>query len=243
MRFFSSESRLTLWAWKSVLNSLNLTNSDEYARFAGMYDPLLNPFLDGMRRRVTEAILAEGLSRILDVCCGTGRQCRLLHERGVHATGLDASPAMLRQARRKSPSDIAYFLEDASGTSFGKAAFDGVLLSLALHEKHPAVRAAILREAGRLVQQDGAIIIVDYIRPVRLAGWCARPLILLVERLAGPEHFRHQKQYMAAGGLQGLGLEQDGWRRQRVVPVCLGTMAMAVYRRAGLHDRQLPGPG
>lgn len=117
-----------------------------------------------------------------------------------------------------------------------------MLLSLALHEKHAAVRAAILREAARLVQWDGAIVIVDYIRPTGLQGWCARPLILLVERLAGAAHFLHQKQYLAAGGLQGLGLEQDGWQRQRVLPVCLGTMAIALYRRAGLHP-QPPGPG
>lgn len=195
-----------------------------------------------MRQRVTETILDEGLSRILDMCCGTGRQCRLLHARGVQAAGLDASRAMLRQARRKSPTGIAYSLDDASRTAFQEASFDGVLLSLALHEKHPVVRTAILREAGRLVQWDGAIIIVDYIRPKGLQGWCARPLILLIERLAGTVHFRHQKQYMAAGGLQGLCLELDGWHRKRVLPVCLGTMAIALYRRAGLQDQQ-PGSG
>jgi demethylmenaquinone methyltransferase/2-methoxy-6-polyprenyl-1,4-benzoquinol methylase len=225
-----------------LLQSLNQTRSDEYARLAGIYDPLFNPFLDGMRQRVTETILDEGLSRILDMCCGTGRQCRLLQERGVQVAGLDVSRAMLRQARRKSPPDIAYFLQDASRTAFQEASFDGVLLSLALHEKHPVVRTSILREAGRLVQWDGAIIIVDYILPTSLQGWCARPLILLVERLAGAAHFRHQKQYMAAGGLQGLGLELDGWHRQRVLPVCLGTMAIALYRRTGLHHQQ-PGPG
>ncbi|MCF8107572.1 MAG: methyltransferase domain-containing protein [Desulfohalobiaceae bacterium] len=208
-----------------------------------MYDPVLNPLLDGMRRRVTEAILAEGLPRVLDLCCGTGRQCRLLHEHGVQTVGVDSSPAMLEQARRKSVPGIAYRLEDASETSFDESSFDGVLLSLALHEKHPAVRAAILRESERLVTWDGAIIIVDYIRPTSLQGWCARPVIRLVERLAGAEHARHQKQYMAAGELEGLGLEQAGWRRQRMWPVCLGTMAIAVFRRAGKHDEQRSGRG
>ncbi len=220
---------------------MNLGNSDPYVRFAGLYDPVLNPLLDGMRRRVTETILAEGLSRVLDLCCGTGRQCRLLHDQGVESMGVDSSAAMLEQARRKSPPNLAYHLADASETPFGDAFFDGVLLSLALHEKSPAVRAAILRESERVVKPEGPIIIVDYIRPASLPGWCARPMILFVERLAGAEHARHQKQYMAEGGLEGLRLEQSG--RRRFLPLCLGTMAIAVYRRENIQDQQQPDGG
>ena len=204
---------------------------DAYARFAGIYDCVLNPVLEGMRRKVNEVILSEGLLRVVDLCCGTGRQCVLLHARGVETLGVDASVSMLQQARRKSPAGISYRHEDASNTSLEASSCDGVLLSLALHEKSPHVRRAILEEAGRIVKPEGAVLIVDYIRPETLASRILWPLILLVERVAGAEHARNQKLYMLEGGLEGLEVGPKEWQRQSLLPVCLGSMAIAVYRR------------
>jgi len=38
---------------------------------------------------------------LLDVACGTGRHARLLSERGYDVTGIDASPSLLKEARRR----------------------------------------------------------------------------------------------------------------------------------------------
>lgn len=56
------------------------------------------PFIAEMvRQRVPEA------RNWLDLCCGTGRLLEILAREGYSATGLDASPHMLRYARRNAP--------------------------------------------------------------------------------------------------------------------------------------------
>ncbi len=58
--------------------------------------------LIAMLHRLVIDELASG-ARILDVCCGTGTVARHLAEQGFAVTGLDASPEMLRYARKQAP--------------------------------------------------------------------------------------------------------------------------------------------
>lgn len=54
---------------------------------------------------------------ILDVCCGTGNMCELLHEEGFEMTGFDLSAGMIHEAKRKAAEaglPISYHCMDAS---------------------------------------------------------------------------------------------------------------------------------
>ncbi len=64
-------------------------------------------------------------SRLLDLCCGTGRIAAELHARGFRTTGLDISPEMLRLARRNAPS-VDFVCADARTFQHSQT-FDGVL--------------------------------------------------------------------------------------------------------------------
>ena len=65
----------------------------------------------------------------LDVCCGEGRMCRMLQVRGTAATGVDITPALIEEARRRDPSGH-YVVGNAEALSFefGCSRFDAKLL-------------------------------------------------------------------------------------------------------------------
>ncbi|MEF2143818.1 MAG: class I SAM-dependent methyltransferase [Desulfovibrionaceae bacterium] len=190
--------------------------TDEYAGFARTYDPFLNPLLDPLRRRITaiavnvvrdmadESTPKALQNTVLDLCCGTGRQAASLHRAGLAVHGVDNSPAMLAVARTKTPATIAYHQEDASATHFPDQSFPCVVISLALHEKQPAKREAILDEAIRLLIPEGSLIVLDYRLPETGLGRGAMGLAALVERMAGSEHHTNYRQFLAAGGMRAL---------------------------------------
>jgi demethylmenaquinone methyltransferase/2-methoxy-6-polyprenyl-1,4-benzoquinol methylase len=199
------------------------TERPEYRRFAGVYDLLLNPFLDRLRRRVVSLAHHAHAASVLDVACGTGRQCVLLHRAGIRAAGVDASPAMLAQARMKSPPQIPYHHLDATDLPFADQEFDAAVCSFVLHEQAPDERDATLAEARRAARR---LILLDFAGP----DAASRPGMLLAslpERLVGGDHYRHYRAFMDQGGLEGL-LERHGLAAARRSAHFLGGVALVL---------------
>ncbi|HET6645638.1 MAG TPA: class I SAM-dependent methyltransferase [Fimbriimonadales bacterium] len=60
---------------------------------------------------------------VLDVCCGTGKMCRLLAEQGYEMTGVDLSAGMIRAGQgiaRREKADINLYAQDATEMRLGK---------------------------------------------------------------------------------------------------------------------------
>lgn len=57
-------------------------------------------------------------SRILDVGCGTGRHAREFARRGYPVTGIDFSPEMLAEARRRTPENLPVTYVEANAREF-----------------------------------------------------------------------------------------------------------------------------
>jgi SAM-dependent methyltransferase len=114
--------------------------------------------------------------RALDVGCGIGRWCRLLATRGADVTGVDLSPTMIGEARRRSAAaglaDRCRFLvQDSSQLDAGEQ-FDLVLgVTVLQHILDPqALRAAVGRIA-RHVRPDGRIVLLEA-APTNVAQRC-----------------------------------------------------------------------
>jgi len=176
---------------------------EEYASSANIYDPLLYLAINPIRLAVMDELSQHKDSAILDLCCGTGNQLKLLSKNGyrnLHC--LDLSEAMLKVAE-KGGHPIEIYIEDATETSFDDAAFDIVMISFAIHEKNRETQEKLVEEAHRLLKEDGTILIVDFSFDEKTTK-LGKMGIDFIERMAGGEHYHNFKGYIANDGLESL---------------------------------------
>jgi ubiquinone/menaquinone biosynthesis C-methylase UbiE len=200
---------------------------DPYRRIARHYDRLLEPLNSSLRSIAMGLVtVAEGTS-VLDVGCGTGVHLEAFADAGARCVGLDLSPSMLDVARRRLGDRVELHLGDATSLSFADASFDLVISSLFLHELDPDARRAALAEMVRVTAPTGRIVITDY-RSGRLRwkGWALRLASTATERVAGAEHFRNWRRYLADGALPGAAPQAA--TVQRTKPVAGGNLAIWV---------------
>jgi trans-aconitate methyltransferase len=133
-----------------------------------------NPALYDQRHSFVNA-LASGLidllkphrgERILDLGCGTGPLTQQIASTGADVLGIDASPAMIAQARQKFPG-IHFEIADALTMDFVDQ-FDAIFSNAVLHWVKPPEVAArcmytALKPGGRLVLEMGGLGNVDTI--------------------------------------------------------------------------------
>jgi len=161
---------------------------DRARRFAAEGDGLAAVCAYGMPEFYNRAIhLEQGLAlepwlkagagtRVLDVGCGVGRWSRLLAARGADVLGVDLSPTMIAQARRRAVADgvadrCRFRVQDVSNLDVGER-FDLVLgVTVLQHILDPdALRAALtamtvhLAPGGRMILLEAA--------PAALANRC-----------------------------------------------------------------------
>jgi ubiquinone/menaquinone biosynthesis C-methylase UbiE len=173
-----------------------------------LYDGILEPLLRNVKRRVTALITRSGLFPVLDICCGTGRQCFLMAREGGPVFGLDINIGLVRYAASRYPGPF-FICADASHLPFRAAAFKGVTISFALHEKPSDSRSAVLSEAKRALRPGGRIVLVDYEQPWNKGSRWASRYLTIIERLAGTRHFRNNRDFLERGGLRRL-IEENG---------------------------------
>jgi ubiquinone/menaquinone biosynthesis C-methylase UbiE len=94
---------------------------------------------------------------MIDVAGGQGVLCRLMHERGVAVTGIDAARELIAAARQRSDPAITYHVGDARELGFLPADhFNMAACVLALQNIHPIQPvfegvARVLKTGGRFV--------------------------------------------------------------------------------------------
>ena len=144
--------------------------------------------------------------KVLDIGCGTG--AHLVHYQKVlcQVSGVDTSPSMLERARLKLGERADLRQVNASTLPFPDNHFDIILLSTVLHEMPPDLRKYVLLEAHRVLKESGRILIIDFhpgpLKPIK--GWVYKIIINIAEFVAGREHFKNSRQYLASGGIPAL---------------------------------------
>ena len=200
-----------------------------YGFTAKIYDPIFYLPLRSIRIAVMNELLKYKEKIILDLCCGTGNQIKLLSKHGFrNLYCLDISDSMLEIAKRND-SSIKIYNEDATKTSFNNASFDVVIISFAIHEKDRNTQQALIDEAYRIIKKDGFILVVDYVFDNKTTKF-GRILISIIERIAGREHYRNFKSYIQNKGLLSL-IKKDKFKLIKYKRMSSGAVTMSTYQK------------
>lgn len=140
-------------------------NSEEWDKIAEWYDRKMGDEGDLWHRHLIDLTFFKvigdvGGKRILDLGCGNGCVGRKLARLGGVVTAIDASPEMIRRARKRGESSglsVEYLVCDAADLSiFKDGRFDLVVSNMALMDIEDASRTItetyrVLRAPGRFV--------------------------------------------------------------------------------------------
>jgi ubiquinone/menaquinone biosynthesis C-methylase UbiE len=177
-----------------------------YARF---YDWLAPIYATGQRllpmwRGYTETVLPwlPPTGAVLEIGPGPGVLLEKLAGRHHFAAGLDLSPGMLREAKRRLESAHRYVRlvrGDAVALPFATGSLDGVATTFALSAIPDGLGA--VREVSRVLRAGGVLALVD-------AGYPkdGNPMGSALARLweLGGDFMRDEAQFMAQAGLEIL---------------------------------------
>jgi demethylmenaquinone methyltransferase / 2-methoxy-6-polyprenyl-1,4-benzoquinol methylase len=133
------------------------------------------------RRFLVSRVDAGPDHTVLDVATGTGAVARELLERNqCTVVGLDQSPEMLGEARRRLPDTVQLVEGTADQLPFPDASFDALTFTYLL--RYVADPGATLRELARVVRPGGTIAGLEFAVPRGI--W--RPLWLLYVHVGLP---------------------------------------------------------
>jgi len=199
---------------------------------AKIYDPIFYLALKPIRIAVMNELLKYKEKIILDLCCGTGNQIKLLSKHGFrNLSCLDISDSMLKIAKRGN-SSIKIYKEDATKTNFDNAWFDIVILSFAIHEKDRNTQQALMNEAYRIIKKDGLMLVVDYVFDNKTTKF-GKILVSIIERIAGGEHDRNFKNYIQNKGLLSL-IKKDKFKLIKYNRMSSGAVTISIYQKMPL---------
>ena len=166
-------------------------NNAFFGKWARLYD-FEKYFLFPIRKKAAKLFPLKPPARTIDVATGTGAQAYELAKIGFDITGVDLSPEMLEQAKRKLADKslkLQFLHADGTELPFKDNEFEGASISLGLHDMPYEIGLSVLKEIKRVAKKNGPILIVDYMEPRKHAvARVFHPLIKLYET-PNYEHF------------------------------------------------------
>lgn len=166
------------------------------------YDKIIAPNQDKLFGQIKNLI--EPGSKIIDIGCGTGRLEFALADKCKSVIGIDLSRKNIERANlilaRKPDNKISFSHSNISEIADnGNVHFNFAILTYVIHEVNSEERIGLLTDIAEIADK---IIIGDYLVP--RPGGFGSIISNIIEFIAGREHYRNYKTYMAAGGIHYL---------------------------------------
>ena len=165
------------------------------------YDTVIAPNQDKLFGQIKDLVLPQ--STIIDIGCGTGRLEFFLADKCKSLTGIDLSKRNITRANmsllKRPDNKITFLHSDISEIKSAGKHFDFAVLTYVIHEVNEDERIDLLKDISLVADK---IIIGDYSvpRPQGPGGFLSET----IEFIAGTEHYRNYKSYVANGGLAYL---------------------------------------
>ncbi len=216
-----------------------------FAGIAGRYD-LLNAILSlgadrSWRRRAARLTGVGRGAAVVDVCTGTGALAAALRRRvgpTGRVTGVDFTPAMLEEARRRVPG-VAFVAGDARALPLPSASQDAATMAFGLRNIDQPVAA--LAELHRVVRPGCRVVVLEFtqVRLPLVRGVITWYLEHVLGRVAGLLLPRAEAYDYLAASISAFPraeivtgwLRAAGFRKVRVVRMTGGIVACHVARR------------
>ena len=125
---------------------------------AGIYEMCKKDYPD-----ILEELEKEPFRDLLDAGCGPAPMISLLAEKypDRHYTGLDLTPAMIEQAKKKNIPNATFVVGDCENFPFEKDSFDAIICSMSFH--HYPDPQAFFDSVKRCLRPNGRLILREYI--------------------------------------------------------------------------------
>ncbi|MBK7105231.1 MAG: class I SAM-dependent methyltransferase [Ignavibacteriae bacterium] len=165
------------------------------------YDKIIAPNQDKMFEQIKRIVGKD--NSVLDIGCGTGRLAFQLSDHCRKIVGIDLSSKNISVAKSNHNGNfknVEFVHGDIKKISSGDSEkFDFAILTYVIHEVPEKERLELLSAIKKV---SNKIIIGDYITPT--PNSFGGKLIVVVEYLAGKDHYNNFKNYVKNGGLDYL---------------------------------------
>jgi ubiquinone/menaquinone biosynthesis C-methylase UbiE len=176
-----------------------------FDRWRGVYSRSL--VLASLQDKALEELDLRRDDRLLDVACGAGKLVRAVAPRVERAVGVDLSPGMIEEARRRTDDEgsdgadrIEFFVGPSDRLPFGDAEFTALVTTTAFH--HFPDPEASVREMTRVVAPGGRIVIGDSIRDTTPAKFGDAVLRRFESGHVGLQDMRGFERLLTDAGIQ-----------------------------------------
>ena len=162
------ERRQDLAALALALEERRRRNLEFFDRHARQWDSLSRSLLPVPEYLDRLLALVPSVSTLLEIGVGTGTLLPELAGRADRVIGVDHSPAMLEEARRRLASgggEIQLRLGEMTHLPLADGGAGCVVANMVLH--HAADPLAVLKEISRVLQPEGSLILADLARHER----------------------------------------------------------------------------
>jgi 2-polyprenyl-3-methyl-5-hydroxy-6-metoxy-1,4-benzoquinol methylase len=171
------------------------------------YDRIIAPNQDKMFDLIKNLIPES--SNVLDVGCGTGRLSFQLSDHCKKIVGIDLSSKNISVAKSNlnfiQKVNISFVHGDIKKIKIDHSTkFDFAIITYVIHEMPEVERKNVLTYMGTIANK---IIIGDYITPTPKSLWGG--INVIVEYLAGKDHYNNFKSYVKNGGIDYLVKESN----------------------------------
>ena len=147
---------------------------------AGIYEMCKKDYPD-----ILAELEKEPFADLLDAGCGPAPMISLLAQKYPerHYTGLDLTPAMIEQARKKNLPNAVFVVGDCENFPFEDNAFDAIICSMSFHH-YPAPQA-FFNSVKRCLRPGGRLILRDVTSDSRLLCWIMNTFEMPLAHLVG----------------------------------------------------------